>query len=146
MGAYNYNKGSIMKNYLYNHVNEETAYTVQDYPWGYRMRTEQRYWIESNKNGDRFVYQTKDPRTGKWCAPKKSVYNLAKVLVLDENNHVKISRPNNYDNEDLKRFLETHQGKLNEWQVKNINEKILSNKKWEGVEFEIVSKKTVIYG
>jgi len=132
-----------MKNYLYNHVNEETAYTVQDYPWGYRMRTEQRYWIESNKNGDRFVYQTKDPRTEKWCAPKKSVYYLVKVLVRDENNHVKTSCPDKCNNEDLKRFLETHEGKLNDWQVKNINEKILFNKMMEGVTFNIVRSEPI---
>ena len=126
-----------MKTYLYNHVSEETAYTVQDYLWGYDMRTEQRYWIESNKRGDRFVYQTKDPKTGNWYAPIKGDYHLAKVLFLDENNHVKWSTPDKHKNENLKRFLETHEGKLNEWQVKNINEKILSNTLIQDLALEI---------
>ena len=42
------------RKYLYSHTNPETAYVASDYPSGFRLRTNIRYWIESKvaKNGD----------------------------------------------------------------------------------------------
>ncbi len=74
---------------LIGHVSEETAYTVENYPYGYTARTTIRYWIETSKNKDqRFCSQTKNPKTGAWNKPKKSTYSSVIVMGLDENNHV----------------------------------------------------------
>lgn len=74
--------------YLFNHISEDTAYLVNDYPYGFRLRTQIRYWIETTKNGDRFCSQTLNPKTGRWNKPKKSVYRAVMVMVLKDNNHI----------------------------------------------------------
>jgi hypothetical protein len=82
---------------LYGHYSEETAYLVNDYPYG-SLRCRIRYWIESDpKRGYRFVSQTENPKTGRWNAPKKRTYSLlAENLYLDENGHVKASALTEY--------------------------------------------------
>lgn len=76
---------------LNGHTSEETAYRVDNYPWGFKLRTSKFYWIETTKKkGDRFCSYTIDPRTGKACKPKKSTYNSFMFLYVDESNgHVK---------------------------------------------------------
>lgn len=81
-------------------TSEDTAFVVQDYPYGYTLRTQIRYWLETNpKHGTRFVSQTKNPKTGKWNAPKRSTYDPVKVLVLLENGHVETRTLGNYADE-----------------------------------------------
>ncbi len=75
---------------LYGHISMATAYLVDDYPYGFRLRTKIRYWLETDpKKGSRFVSQTMNPKTGGWNAPKKSTYaRLGAVMYLDSQNHV----------------------------------------------------------
>ncbi len=75
---------------LNGHVSEATAYVVDDYPYGFKLRTSIRYWIDTApKKGSRFVSQTKDPKTGRWNKPKASTYDLlGGVMYLDGKNHV----------------------------------------------------------
>lgn len=74
---------------LTGHTSPETAYVVEDYPWGYRLRTTIRYWIETKINrGQRFARQTKNPKTGRWCAPQYGTYASIEVLYLDNEEHV----------------------------------------------------------
>ncbi len=129
-----------MRNYLYNHTSEETAYVIKDYPWGFRMRTEQRAWIESNKNGDRFIVQTKDPRTGNWCAPKKSTYGFVKVLFLDEHNHLQYFSLDTFaDEKTILEFYEQHKENLNPFQLAQIKKRLAVNKVMKNVTFKFVS-------
>ena len=74
--------------YLHGHTSEETAYLVDDYPYGFRLRCKIRYWIETTKNGQRFCSQTTNPkRPGTvWNKPKKSTYCALMVLTQDESN------------------------------------------------------------
>jgi len=74
---------------LNNYSSFDSAYEVDDYPYGFRLRTKIRYWIESNKKGDRFVSCTLNPKTGNWNKPKKSTYSDIKVMYLNKDNHVK---------------------------------------------------------
>ena len=37
-----------MKTYIYNHTTFENGYEVDNYPWGFRLKTKVRYWIETN--------------------------------------------------------------------------------------------------
>lgn len=58
--------------------------TVEDYPWGFKLRTQQRYWIEYKpKMGFRFMTQTLDPRSNKWCKAKGSTYYAAAFMYRD---------------------------------------------------------------
>lgn len=78
-----------MNETLTGHVSPETAYIVDDYPYGFRLRTQIRYWIETTKNGQRFVSQTLNPKTGAWNKPKAGTYDPIKVLTRDpENGHI----------------------------------------------------------
>ena len=133
------NEATYMRNYLYNHTSEETAYVIKDYPWGFRMRTEQRAWIESNKNGDRFIVQTKDPRTGKWCAPKKSTYTPVKILYLDEQGHLQhyILKQYSCDEKTILEFYEQHKENLNSFQLAQIKELIAIKKVMKNVSFKV---------
>lgn len=65
---------------LFGHTSEETALRVEDYPYGRRVRTSIRYWLETTKHGDRFVSQTLNPKTGRWNKPKKSTYSNLAVM------------------------------------------------------------------
>lgn len=75
---------------LYNHVSEETAYVVNDYPYSFTLRCTMKFWIESHpKKGFRLVRQSQNPKNDRWNKPHKSTYSLlAGNLYLDEENHV----------------------------------------------------------
>ena len=75
---------------LVGHVSEETAYVVGDYPYGFRLRCQIRYWIETTKRGQRLCTQTSNPkRPGLvWNKPKKSVYYDIAVLLLGADGRV----------------------------------------------------------
>ena len=85
---------------LSGHISPETAYVVEDYPYGFRLRCKIRYWIEFKaKKGFRFVSQTTNPkRPGEvWNKPKASTYSLfGGAMYLDENEHVQFSGLNEY--------------------------------------------------
>lgn len=75
---------------LLGHTSPETAYVVDDYPYGRNIRTQIRYWVEYKENkGYRFVSQTVNPKTGLWNKPKYGTYaEFAIGMYLDEMNHV----------------------------------------------------------
>jgi hypothetical protein len=75
---------------LYGHTSEATAYLVADYPYGFRERTQIRYWLEAKpKKGWRFVSQTMNPKTSRWNKPKASTYiEWAAAMYLDDKGHV----------------------------------------------------------
>lgn len=81
-----------IKNPLYGHASPETSYFVADYPYGFRLRCQIRYWIEEHpKLGFRFCSQTTNPKRGwAWNAPKKGTYcTIAECLYLDGEGKVK---------------------------------------------------------
>lgn len=78
---------------LKGHHSPETAYTVDDYPYGFTLRCKIRYWLEYKPgNGVRFVSQTTNPkRTDRevWNKPKASTYaRFGGAMFLDENGYV----------------------------------------------------------
>jgi len=75
---------------LYGHTSEASAYLVADYPYGFRERTQIRYWLEEKpKKGWRFVSQTMNPKTRRWNKPKASTYiEWAAAMYLDDKGHV----------------------------------------------------------
>ena len=79
----------MIANIIYNKDSADNSVVVDDYPWGYKLRTKRKYWIETTKRGDRLCYQTLNPKTDKWCAVKKSTYTGIKVLYENEDGHIK---------------------------------------------------------
>jgi hypothetical protein len=75
---------------LYGHHDENSAYLVEDYPYGFKARTRIRYWLEkSGSKGFRFVSQTEDPKRLRWNNPKKSTYiEWGAAMYLDSQDHV----------------------------------------------------------
>tara|TARA_R100001163_G_scaffold9381_1_gene9003 strand:- start:1832 stop:2356 length:525 start_codon:yes stop_codon:yes gene_type:complete len=71
------------KEIFYNAKDFDSAVEVDNYPWGFRLKTKRRYWVETTKRGDRSVYATLNPKTDKWCKPKKSTYESVLVVVKD---------------------------------------------------------------
>lgn len=69
------------------HTSPETAYVVEDYPYGFRLRCKIRYWIEAHpRHGFRFVSQTTNPKVSGevWNKPKASIYSdVVRVMGLD---------------------------------------------------------------
>lgn len=70
---------------LTGHTSADTAYLVTDYPYGFRLRCQIRYWIETTKHGSRVVSQTTNPKKPGlvWNKPKASTYTNLRVLYLD---------------------------------------------------------------
>ena len=129
------------RKYLYQHISQETARVVEDYPWGFRLRTTIRYWIETKKaknGGQRFGSQTINPKTGKWCAPKYSTYSPLMVMFLDENDHVKwTGLDHNSGEERILKFKETHLSNLSEYQKETLKEIMAFDEVMKHVTFEV---------
>jgi hypothetical protein len=84
---------------LSGHVSPETAYLVNDYPYGFRLRCKIRYWLEFKpKKGFRFWSQTTNPKRGDvWNKPKASTFSLfGGAMYLDEVGHVQWSGLSEY--------------------------------------------------
>jgi hypothetical protein len=76
--------------FINGHTSFETAYAVENYPYGFKERTTMYYWIETKAGkGDRLVTATINPKNGKLNKPKASTYSTFLVLYLNENGHVK---------------------------------------------------------
>lgn len=129
------------KKYIYGYTSFENSYEVENYPWGFRLRTEVRYWIETvdkKQGGQRFCKCTKDPRNGKWCTPKKSTYYALGTMYLDENGHVEWEAVYDGNSTNLGAFVETHREYLSEYQIKEIKRLKAYQKVMEKVEFSFV--------
>lgn len=99
---------------LVGHTSPETAYVVEDYPYGFRLRCKIRYWIETHKKkGQRFLSQTTNPKIESrevWNKPKASTYSILKVMYLDDQGHVHNDGVGMYSVSDLDNFIERHGG------------------------------------
>lgn len=77
-------------------INKETAYKIENYPYGFKLKTTIYVWLETNKNGVRMVTQTINPKTWKENKPKKSTYDVYKRLYINEDWHIKNYSYNHY--------------------------------------------------
>jgi hypothetical protein len=134
-------KGKTMIKYIYNKDSFENAVEVNNYPWGFRLKTKRRTWIETDKNkGDRVCFCTLNPKTNKWCAVKKSTYNAVDVLLIDENEHIKSIGVWKYgtSEKDLENFIsKIDYNSLSLLQKKQIERIRAVNKVMEKVSFKI---------
>lgn len=79
---------------LKGHTSPETAYLVDDYPYGFRLRCKMRYWLEFHpRRGFRLISQTTNPKRGNiWNKPKASTYSrFGGCMYLNAENHVEWS-------------------------------------------------------
>jgi hypothetical protein len=97
------------------HVSFETAYQIDSYPYGHRLRCKRRVWVEhTQRYGQRFVYCTTNPKvrlTEKWNTPHTDTYNLAVVLYrdLDDEGHIKAAKLHSvWDIENTCKFLDKY--------------------------------------
>lgn len=97
---------------LVGHVSPETAYVVDDYPYGFRLRCKIRYWLEyAPKKGFRLVSQTTNPKKGDvWNKPKASTYyKFGGAMFLNKEGHVEWSGLSEYsDAAEAKLFVEKY--------------------------------------
>ncbi len=116
--------------YIYGIEDEKSAYTVQNYPWGFTTKTLARFWIESankKRGGQRFVKQTFHPHKEIWCKPKKSVYYPVMVMFISkEKGHVGFETLSEHglgcdeEGKRIEEFAETHKGYLTEFQKNQV--------------------------
>lgn len=72
---------------LAGHTSPETGFVVDNYPYGYTLRTQIRYWIETKKGfGQRFCSQTLNPKTSQWNKPKAGNYHVLAVMTRNPSN------------------------------------------------------------
>ena len=121
------------------HTNEENALIVDNYPYGFTLRTKIKYWVETTKRGDRFVSQTLNPKTNKWNKPKLSTYKAVMVLIKKkENEHISyIGLYPTTDKEEITKFLEiTKDYDLSEPQKEQLRILQAYSKVYENVTFK----------
>lgn len=101
----------MTKKLLIDHVSEATAFLQDDYPYG-RLRCKRRVWLETKKSqGMRAMFQTQNPKNGRWNAPKASTYSSIVVMYLDESNdHVETASINGYTSDEKIEAFETEYG------------------------------------
>jgi hypothetical protein len=106
------NKGNESMTILKGHISPETAYVVDDYPYGYTLRCKIRYWLEFKpKLGVRLLSQTTNPKKGGiWNKPKASTYcQFGGCMYLDDKGHVQWSGLTQYsDGAEAKAWLEQY--------------------------------------
>lgn len=127
---------------LYGHTSPETAFVVEDYPYGFRLRTQIRYWIETKKgHGQRFCSQTLNPKTGTWNKAKAGNYHVIAVMVRNpENGYVSydVLESGGWSSEERIQQFETQRAAaLGEWELKAIRYIRATNKANELVKVTI---------
>lgn len=79
---------------LTGHTSAETAYVVNDYPYGFTLRCKIRYWLDYKQGrGFRFVSQTTNPKVEGaefWNKPKAGTYSIGYAwMFLNADGHVR---------------------------------------------------------
>ena len=73
----------MSKSYIYNKDSFENSVEVENYPWGFRLKTKKRYWIETNKRGSRLVLLYSKSKNNQWCKAKAFTYSQVGVLTSE---------------------------------------------------------------
>lgn len=78
----------------------DTAYAVEDYPYG-RLKCTMKFWLDyrpGQQYGFRLVTCSLNPKTGKWNKPHSSTYSQAMALYIErETGHIKHAALSYYD-------------------------------------------------
>lgn len=131
----------MIKKILKDQPTEDKPYVVENYPYGFRLRTTIRYWVETTNRGQRFVSQTLNPKTDQWNKPKKSTYSQILLVGLDEKSHVTYTSNSLYSTESSIKFKEKYEQYFNEYQKHEIKNIISMSKVYDKVEYKITTRK-----
>lgn len=76
------------------------TYKVENYPYGYTLKTDKYYSLEFKKGkGFRAVETTLNPKTQKMNAPKKTTYYTVALLTVSDEGKVKMHTEDFYDDQ-----------------------------------------------
>jgi hypothetical protein len=93
----------------YNATSKETALVKENWPWGFKLKSPRRFWIETGRKGQREASQQKNPKTGLWCKPRRTTYSMAMVLAEDTSGLVSTYSISHYDDIDkIEDFYNEH--------------------------------------
>jgi hypothetical protein len=120
---------------------EQEPFTVDDYPYGYTLRTKIRYWVETTRNGQRFASQTLNPKTGAWNKPKKSTYSNIILIGTNEQEHITYISLSMYSLKEAQDFKQKYESFFNEYQKKEIINIIKMLEVYEKVEYKVVTRR-----
>jgi len=84
---------------LNGHISPDTAYTIENYPYSFRLKCQKRVWIDVSATfGARVMSQTTNPkRGGGWNTVKAGTYSrFGGALYLDEQGHVQFTGLHEY--------------------------------------------------
>lgn len=133
---------------LKGHTSAATAYVVDDYPYGFRLRCKIRYWLEHKpKHGVRFVSQTTNPKVAgeRWNKPKASTYSDYGVMLLnEENGHITWTGLGNVGycyTHDLKAWLDKYGEGLDESERAQLGAIIKAKEAYEAKRKEVAGDK-----
>ena len=119
----------------------EAPYVVKDYPYGFRLRCEIHYYVETTKNGQRLVSQTINPKTGRLNKPKASTYSQIVLAALDEQEHVVNLGISAYSLEEAQKFQATYAPFLSEYQQRELTNIIKQSEVYSKVTYTIRTKR-----
>ena len=115
---------------------------VKNYPWGFRLKTTIKYWIETTKRGGRFCSQTINPKTGQWCKPKKTTYSAIMFLTIDKTGKVTYTTLSyNDDKTKIEVYRQRFKEYMNDGQFEEFIKVAAYTKAMENVTFEVVARK-----
>jgi hypothetical protein len=107
---------------LAGHVSFETAYIVENYPYG-SLRTQMKYWVETkDKHGQRVVTCSLNPKTNRWNKPHAGTYSQVICLFInEENGHVEHTHLGVWESySDLNAFENAFDSVMTDWQRNSI--------------------------
>lgn len=86
----------------------ENPFVVEDYPYGFTLRTQMRVYVEiRNGFGMRYVTQTLNPKTGKWNKPKAGTYSRIIIVYQDPaDGHIHQKAFSAWSDEEFYEFVE----------------------------------------
>jgi len=104
---------------LSGHTSLNTAYAVDNYPYG-RKRTTKYYWVDTHiRKGDRLATVTKNPKTGRLNQVHFDIYYTFVYLFINEDGHVKEGAK---DFRDPKKMTEQFQFIVSEVGLENLSQ------------------------
>jgi hypothetical protein len=111
---------------LHGYDSMENAFIIDNYPWGFKLKTKQKIWLEYKPNkGYRVARQTLNPKNGRWCNPKRSTYSEFLALVENqENNHVNSIGVSSWDLDKMKEFKAKWQDQFKPEQLTHLDSMI----------------------
>ena len=118
------------------HVSADTAYVVPDYPYGFTLRCQIRYWLDQHpKRGTRLMTQTSNPKKPGlvWNTPKASTYSLiAGALYLYDIGHVQWAALSEYSTlADAERFRDLYAAGVPEMSRERLDRWIAAKRAYE---------------